>query len=72
MQSSVVRMARPEHQEDGMVPRRGRKVTAPRQADADAMENHRAHYWTHGSSVLRKIRIFTVSNFFVSLVVMSL
>lgn len=55
MQGAVVRVARPEHQEDGVVPRGGRKAAAPGQADADAVEDHCAHHRPHGSAMLGKI-----------------
>lgn len=61
MQSSLVRVAGPQHQEDGVVPGGGREATAPGQVDADAMEDHCAYHRPHGSAMLGKIRIFTVS-----------
>lgn len=55
MQSAMVRMAGPQHQEDRMVERRGREATALGQANADAVANYSAYHWTDSRTVLGEI-----------------
>ena len=61
VQVSLVRVARPEYQEDGVEPRGRGEVTAPRQVDADPVEDDRSDHRTHGGAVSRTLRVPTVS-----------
>lgn len=60
MQGALVRVARPEHQEDRMVSGRGREAVAPGQVDAHSMAHYRSHYWADCRAMLGKIRILAV------------
>lgn len=55
MQGPVVRVAGPEHQEDGVVPRGGREAAPPRQADAHPVEDHRSYHRKDSSTVFGAI-----------------
>ena len=55
VQSAMVRMARSEHQKDGVDAGGGRKAAAPGEIDADAVENDRARGRTDAESVLGEI-----------------
>lgn len=46
-----VRMARPEHQKDGVVTGRGGETVAPGQANANPVENHCPNYWENCCTV---------------------
>lgn len=48
-------MAGPQYQEDGVVERGGREVTALGQADADTMANYRADHWKDSRTVFGEI-----------------
>lgn len=55
MQSAMVRVAGPQHQEDGVVERGGREAAALGQAHADAVANYSADHWTDSCTVLGEI-----------------
>lgn len=55
MQGSLVRVAGPEYQEDGVVPGGGREAPTPRQADANSVEDYCSHHWKDCSPVFGEI-----------------
>ena len=61
VQVSLVRVARPEYQEDGVESRGGGEVVTPRQVDADPVENDRSDHRPDGGAVSRTLRVPTVS-----------
>ena len=61
MQVALVRVARPEYQEDRVEPRGGREVAPPRQVDADSVADDRADHRPDGGAMSRTLRVPIVS-----------